>query len=83
MKIILLSERRTMASQDKKPKKSRSRKKEPSIEFSAIPKLTLNMPLDEKKIVAIQRCIANGELKLTISKVDLKAGKIAEAWLYD
>lgn len=60
------------------------RKKVPSIAVQGeIPKLTLNMPLDAKKIKAIQRCIAKGELKITVSKVDLKAGKIGEAWLYD
>jgi anti-sigma28 factor (negative regulator of flagellin synthesis) len=60
------------------------RKKAPSIAVEGgIPKLTLNMPLDAKKVKAIQRCIAKGELKITVSKVDLKAGKFGEAWLYD
>lgn len=49
----------------------------------AIPKLTLSMPLDEKKIKAIQKCIAKGTLHVTVSKVDLAAGSISEPWLYD
>jgi len=53
-----------------------------SIE-GAIPKLSLNMPLDAKKIAAIHRCIAKGSLKITVSRVDLAAGRIGEAWLYD
>jgi hypothetical protein len=48
-----------------------------------IPKLKLTMPLDAKKIAAIHRCIAKGKLSITLSKVDLAAGKLAEAWLYD
>jgi hypothetical protein len=63
--------------------KERSRK-EPKIEVEgAIPKLSLTMPLDEDKIKAIQRCIERGELTITVTKVDLAAGKIGEAWLYD
>jgi anti-sigma28 factor (negative regulator of flagellin synthesis) len=49
----------------------------------ALPKLSLTMPLDKQKISAIQRCIAKGTLKITVSKVDFAAGKIGEAWLYD
>jgi len=62
-----------------KPKKT-----SPSIKVKGnIPKLSLDMPLDEAKIKAIQRCIAKGRLTLTLSNVDLAAGKIGEAWLYD
>jgi hypothetical protein len=59
-------------------------KKTPTIAVKGnIPKLTLDMPLDEAKIKAIQRCIAKGRLQITVSKVDLAAGKIGEAWIYD
>jgi len=62
----------------------KSSKKAPTIAVEgAIPKLTLNMPLDAKKIKAIRGCLERGELKITISKVDLGAGKLGEAWLYD
>ncbi len=47
------------------------------------PKLTVTMPLDEEKVAAIKKCIANGELKLTLSHVNLRAGQLGEAWLYD
>jgi len=58
--------------------------KKPSISGEAsIPKLTLNMPLDEKKVKALMRCIENGNLRLTVSKVNLASGKFAESWLYD
>jgi hypothetical protein len=48
-----------------------------------IPKLSLNIPLDAEQIEAIQRCIKKGKLNIRISKVDLAAGKVGEAWLYD
>lgn len=48
-----------------------------------IPKLQLNMPLDAKKIAAIQRCIAKGTLTVSLSKVDLTGGKLGGPWLYD
>lgn len=58
--------------------------KKPSIAVTGtIPKLTLNMPLDARKIKAIQRCIEKGELKITVSKVDLASGRLGEGWLYD
>jgi hypothetical protein len=62
-----------------KPKKT-----SPSIKVKGnIPKLSLDMPLDETKVKAIQRCIAKGRLTITLSDVDLAAGKVGEAWLYD
>lgn len=63
-------------------KSSKSKKASISLE-GEIPKLSLRMPLDAQKIKEIQRCIAKGELKITINKVDLAAGRIGEAWLYD
>jgi anti-sigma28 factor (negative regulator of flagellin synthesis) len=50
---------------------------------ASIPKLTLEMPLDEAKVKAIKRCIEKGTLKITISKVDLAAGRAGDPWLYD
>jgi hypothetical protein len=65
-------------------KKRAARKKAPSIAVTGtIPQLTLNMPLDARKIKAIQRCIEKGNLRITVSKVDLAAGRIGDAWLYD
>ena len=55
-----------------------------TVAFSGtIPKLELNMPLDAKKIAAIQRCIEKGTLTVSLSKVDLTGGKLAGPWLYD
>jgi hypothetical protein len=60
------------------------KKKSPSIQVTGkIPKLKLSMPLDEKKIAAIQKCLKKGQLTITVSKVDLGAGRIGDAWLYD
>lgn len=64
------------------PKKKAA--KAASIALSgSIPKLHLNMPLDAKKIAAIQRCIAKGTLTVSLSKVDLTGGKLSGPWLYD
>jgi hypothetical protein len=48
-----------------------------------IPKLTVSMPLDEKKIKAIHKCIEKGMLEVTLSKVDLATGDVGDSWLYD
>ena len=67
-----------------KAKKAKRAAKRASVKTEgAIPKLTLNMPLDARKIKAIQRCIERGQLTLTINRVDLATGKLGEAWLYD
>lgn len=65
-------------------KKSAGEKKSPTLTVTGtLPKLTLNMPLDARKIKAIQKCIEKGSLSITVSKVDLAAGRIGDAWLYD
>jgi len=63
---------------------TKTTKKSPSIAVQGkIPKLKLDMPLDAKKIKAIQRCIQKGRLTITVSRVDLGAGRLGEAYLYD
>ena len=58
--------------------------KPPSVQVQGpLPKLTLNMPLDAKKVKAIQRCLDKGQLTITVNKVDLSTGKIGDGWLYD
>jgi hypothetical protein len=54
-----------------------------TVSVGTIPKMTLKMPLDDKKIKAIQKCIENGTLEVTVSRVDLAAGKVGDSWLYD
>jgi hypothetical protein len=63
-------------------KKASARKATVSAALT-IPKLKLRMPLDERKIAAIKRCLAKGNLTLTISRIDLLKGKISDPWLYD
>jgi anti-sigma28 factor (negative regulator of flagellin synthesis) len=60
-------------------------RKTPSVshEGSLIRKLTLTMPINAKKAAAIKRCIEKGELRITVNKIDLKAGRLGEGWLYD
>ena len=45
--------------------------------------LKLSFPLDATKTAAIKRCIAKGTLSVSVSKVDLGAGRIGEPWIYD
>ena len=60
-------------------------RKSPTIKLSGqtIPKMTLTMPLDPQRVNAIKRCIAKGELRISVSKVDLATGRIGEGWIYD
>jgi hypothetical protein len=61
-----------------------SERKAPSIQLEGtIPKLHLDMPLDARKVKAIQKCLEKGHLTITVSKVDLASGRIGDAWLYD
>jgi hypothetical protein len=65
-------------------KKKASSRKVPTISAEGgIPKITLDMPLDEKQVESIKRCLAKGKLTITISRVDLAAGRLGEAWKYD
>jgi anti-sigma28 factor (negative regulator of flagellin synthesis) len=65
-------------------KKPNAPKKSPTVTLTGtLPKLSLNMPLDAKKVKAIQKCIEKGSLTITVSKVDLAAGRIGAAWIYD
>lgn len=67
-------------SKGKKPRKSKAA----SVKLhGSMPKVTLDMPLDDKKIAAIKRCLAKGRLTMTVSKVDFAAGTLGEGWLYD
>jgi hypothetical protein len=46
-------------------------------------KLKLDMPLDATKAAAIRRCLAKGTLKITLSRVDLAAGRLGSSYIYD
>jgi hypothetical protein len=65
-------------------KTRKPRKKAASVAIvGPIPKLQLDMPLDARKIKAIQRCIEKGTLRITVNKVDLATGRLGDGWLYD
>jgi hypothetical protein len=62
----------------------RPKKGAPSINLEGgIPKLSLEMPLDEARIQAIHKCLEKGHLSIHLSQVDLAAGRLGEGWLYD
>lgn len=77
-----MAARKKKVASRKKVTKARVTKPKVSVK-GAIPTMTLEMPLDEKKIKAIQRCIDKGTLKITVNKVDLGTGRLGDAWLYD
>ena len=58
-----------------------SERKAPSIQLegTTVPKMQLDMPLDARKIEAIQKCLEKGHLTITVSEVDLASGRIGEA----
>jgi anti-sigma28 factor (negative regulator of flagellin synthesis) len=58
-------------------------KKSATITVGPIPEIHLSMPLDDKKIKAIQKCIEKGTLEVTINRVDLASGEVGDPWLYD
>lgn len=60
-----------------------AKKTKPTVRVEGPSKLTLEMPLDAKKIKAIQRCVAKGTLKITVNKIDLSTGQLGDSWLYD
>ena len=59
----------------KKPKKAAT--------TAAASKVKLDFALDPARLAAIQKCLAKGKLTVTVSKVNLGAGKIRDPWLYD
>jgi anti-sigma28 factor (negative regulator of flagellin synthesis) len=64
--------------------KKASSKNTPTIEVQgSIPKIKMDFALDNKKVAAIQRCLAKGQLSIQVSRVDLSAGRLGEAWEYD
>ena len=63
---------------------AKTTKRPVKVAFSgAIPKLTLSMPLDEKKVRAIHKCIEKGTLEITVTKLDLANSTVGDSWLYD
>jgi hypothetical protein len=46
-------------------------------------KLKLDMPLDEQKLAAIQKCLKKGRLTITVDRVNLTTGRFGDGWLYD
>jgi hypothetical protein len=47
-------------------------------------RLTVDVPLDAEKIQAIQKCLAKGTLRISMSKADASSTKTkTDPWLYD
>jgi len=68
----------------KSARRAKSPAKGPQISLlGTIPKVQLTMPLDARKVAAIQRCLAKGTLTITMSRVDFARGRLSDPWLYD
>lgn len=50
---------------------------------AATSKVKLDFALDPARVEAIKKCLAKGKLTVTVSRVNLGAGKIRDPWLYD
>jgi hypothetical protein len=48
-----------------------------------VPKLELSLALDEKKVAAIHRCLAKGQLTIKLNRIDLLAGRAGDPYIYD
>lgn len=73
-----------MAKSTKSTAKAASAAKASGIAVAgSIPTLKMDFPLDPKKVAAIQKCLAKGSLSITVSRVDLAAGRAGDPWLYD
>jgi anti-sigma28 factor (negative regulator of flagellin synthesis) len=72
----------TKKSASKKSVAKSAAKKSPTASLAG-ETLRLKFPLDAAKAAAIRRCLAKGTLSVTVNKVDLGAGRIGDAWLYD
>jgi hypothetical protein len=46
-------------------------------------KVTLNVALDAEKIQAIQKCLAKGTLRISMSKAGATGAEKTDPWLYD
>jgi hypothetical protein len=47
-------------------------------------KVSLNVKLDAEKVQAIQKCLAKGTLRISMSKADASTGETkTDPWLYD
>lgn len=58
--------------------------KGPSITLTGgMPEMHLDMPLDQDKVAQIQKCLASGRLKISLSQVDLARGRLGSSYLYD
>jgi anti-sigma28 factor (negative regulator of flagellin synthesis) len=43
----------------------------------------LNFPIDAEKVAAIKRCLAKGNLTVTVSKADLGRARLGDPYKYD
>ena len=67
----------------KKASSKKTAKKPKKAATAAASKVKLDFALDPARLEAIKKCLAKGKLTVTVSKVNLGAGKIRDPWLYD
>ena len=67
----------------KKSSKASTKKSSGKKSAAASAKQSIQFTLDPERVAAIQRCLAKGTLKVTVSKADLSRGRVKDPWLYD
>ena len=50
---------------------------------AATGRVKLNFPVDEQQVEAIKRCLAKGNLTVTVSKADLSRARVGDPYKYD
>ncbi len=63
--------------------KKTAKKTKKAATATAASKVKLDFALDPARVEAIKKCLAKGKLTVTVSRVNLTAGKIRDPWLYD
>lgn len=66
----------------KKASKKKAAKKG-TKKSAATGRATLKFPVDAEQVEAIKRCLAKGNLTVTVSKADLSRARVGDPYKYD
>ncbi len=67
----------------KKASTKKAAKKSTKKGAAATGRVKLNFPVDEQQVEAIKRCLAKGNLTVTVSKADLSRARVGDPYKYD
>lgn len=67
----------------KKTSKKAAKKGSKKKAVAATGRATLKFPIDATQVEAIKRCLAKGNLTVTVSKADLSRARVGDPYKYD